>query len=198
MSPAPCLTHCTFDIVSITLTPPTSLDCISRLCLVCQPVSQIVSVTISQSVRLCLSMCLQVPSARFMLRKAVLDAGAKQLDPFTVDVRGSLELYQQTAVVNREEMLAAEVQWLQSNNFDLVVSDVVPIVCAAAAAAGIPAVCVSNFSWGKLLEQQVFEIAGQGDLVGYVNSRLACGLLGSWVREPLPLGWQAACCSCHA
>jgi L-arabinokinase len=101
-----------------------------------------------------------------MLRKAVLDAGAKQLDPFTVDVRGSLELYQQTAVVNREEMLAAEVQWLQSNSFDLVVSDVVPIVCAAAAAAGIPAVCVSNFSWGKLLEQQVFEIAGQGDLVG--------------------------------
>lgn len=92
---------------------------------------------------------LQVPSARFLLRKAVLDAGAKQLDPFTVDVRGSLELYQQTAVVNREEMLAAEVQWLQLNHFDLVVSDVVPIVCAAAAAAGIPAVCVSNFSWGE-------------------------------------------------
>lgn len=91
----------------------------------------------------------QVPSARFVLRKAVLDAGAKQLDPFTVDVRGSLELYQQTAVINREAMLAAEVQWLQSNHFDMVVSDVVPIVCAAAAAAGIPAVCVSNFSWGE-------------------------------------------------
>lgn len=84
-----------------------------------------------------------------MLRKAVLDAGAKQLDPFTVDVRGSLELYQQTAMVHRDAMLAAEVQWLQSNHIDLVVSDVVPIVCAAAAAAGIPAVCVSNFSWGK-------------------------------------------------
>lgn len=84
-----------------------------------------------------------------MLRKAVLDAGAKQLDPFTVDVRGSLELYQQTAMVHRDAMLAAEVQWLQSNHIDLVVSDVVPIVCAAAAAAGIPAVCVSNFSWGE-------------------------------------------------
>lgn len=86
---------------------------------------------------------------RFVLRKAVLDAGAKQLDPFTVDVRGSLEQYQQTAVVHREDMLAAEMQWLQANHIDLVVSDVVPIVCAAAAAAGIPAVCVSNFSWGE-------------------------------------------------
>jgi hypothetical protein len=90
----------------------------------------------------------QVPSARFVLRKAVLDAGAKQLDPFTVDVRGSLELYHATAVVNREAILDAEVQWLAANHMDLVVSDVVPIVCAAAARAGIPAVCVSNFSWG--------------------------------------------------
>jgi L-arabinokinase len=96
-----------------------------------------------------LALLLQVPSARFVLRKAILDAGAKQLDPFTVDVRGSLELYQQTAVVHRDDMLAAEAQWLQSNHIDLVVSDVVPIVCAAAAAAGIPAVCVSNFSWGE-------------------------------------------------
>uniref|UniRef100_A0A383W3L1 L-arabinokinase n=1 Tax=Tetradesmus obliquus TaxID=3088 RepID=A0A383W3L1_TETOB len=89
----------------------------------------------------------EVPSARFLLRKAVLDAGSKQLDPFTVDVKGSLEDYYNTAVVRRDEMLAAEVQWLQSNNFDLVVSDVVPLACTAAAMAGVPAVCVSNFSW---------------------------------------------------
>jgi len=91
----------------------------------------------------------EVPSARFVLRKAVLDAGSKQLDPFTVDVRGSLEDYYNTVVLHRTAMLEGEVQWLQSNHFDLVVSDVVPIVCAAAAAAGIPAVCVSNFSWGE-------------------------------------------------
>eukprot|EP00775_Hariotina_reticulata_P002038 gene2038-2360_t len=89
----------------------------------------------------------EVPSARFVLRKAVLDAGSKQLDPFTVDVRGSLEDYYNTVVLHRTAMLEGEVQWLQSNHIDLVVSDVVPIVCAAAAAAGIPAVCVSNFSW---------------------------------------------------
>jgi L-arabinokinase len=90
----------------------------------------------------------EVPSTRFMLRKAVLDAGAKQLDPFTVDVRGSLEDYYATVVVRRSEMLEAEAAWLSANHIDLVVSDVVPLACAAAAAVGLPAVCVSNFSWG--------------------------------------------------
>ena len=33
---------------------------------------------------------------------------------------------------------------------DLVVSDVVPLACAAADLAGVPSVCVSNFSWGML------------------------------------------------
>lgn len=92
----------------------------------------------------------EVPSSRFVFRKAVLDCGSKQLDPFTVDMKGSLEEYHNTCVVNRESMLESEAQWLQSNRIDLVVSDVVPIACAAAAAAGVPAVCVSNFSWGEL------------------------------------------------
>jgi hypothetical protein len=123
----------------------------------------------------------QVPSARLVLRKAVLDAGAKQLDPFTVDVRGSLEQYQQTAVVNRESMLEAEVQWLQSNHVDLVVSDVVPIVCAAAAAAGIPAVCVSNFSWGEW----------RGPLSSW------CCISGAVREASGPVGWQEAHCHLH-
>lgn len=91
----------------------------------------------------------EIPTARCVVRKAVLDAGSKQIDPFTVDVKGSLEEYYNTVVIRRDEMLQAEIQWLQSNHIDLVVSDVVPIVCTAAATAGIPAVCVSNFSWGE-------------------------------------------------
>lgn len=91
----------------------------------------------------------EIPTARCLVRKAVLDAGSKQIDPFTVDVKGSLEDYYNTAVTRRDEILEAEVQWLRSNHIDLVVSDVVPIVCTAAATAGIPAVCVSNFSWGE-------------------------------------------------
>lgn len=89
----------------------------------------------------------QVPAARFTLRRAVLDCGSKQLDPFTVDTRGSLEEYYATAVAHRDELLQAEASWLRTTRTDLVVSDVVPIACAAAARAGIPAVAVTNFSW---------------------------------------------------
>lgn len=41
--------------------------------------------------------------------QAVLDCGSKQLDPFTVDSRGSLEEYHKTAVAHRDELLAGEV-----------------------------------------------------------------------------------------
>lgn len=89
----------------------------------------------------------QVPTARFAFRKATLDSGSKQRDPFTVDMQSSLEEYHRTCQVHRETLLSTEIDWLKANCIDLVVSDVVPIVCAASAMAGIPSVCVSNFSW---------------------------------------------------
>ncbi|AQK57466.1 L-arabinokinase [Zea mays] len=55
--------------------------------------------------------------------------------------------YHQTAVVPRESILKTEAEWLNSIKADLVVSDVVPVVCRAATDAGIRSVCVTNFSW---------------------------------------------------
>ena len=52
---------------------------------------------------------------------------------------------------NRSEKLSMESTWLSENSIDLVVSDVVPLACAAAHRAGIPSVCVTNFSWGKYI-----------------------------------------------
>ena len=48
----------------------------------------------------------------------------------------------------RATLLETEQSWLAAVRPDLVVSDIVPLACAAAAGAGIPCVCVSNFSWG--------------------------------------------------
>lgn len=61
---------------------------------------------------------------------------------------GSLEEYHKVAVEGRDEKLSAETAWLREEKIGLVVSDVVPLACAAACAARIPSVCVSNFSWG--------------------------------------------------
>ena len=90
----------------------------------------------------------EIPSQQLSVRRAVLDCGSKQQDAFSVDMKGSLELYQETAVDCRDAILATEVNWLKTSEIDLVAVDIVPIAFAAAAAAGLPAVGVSNFSWG--------------------------------------------------
>jgi len=55
--------------------------------------------------------------------------------------------YDRVACEQRGTVLETERAWLAALQPDLVVSDVVPLACAAAAAAGMPCVCVSNFSW---------------------------------------------------
>lgn len=97
----------------------------------------------------------EVQSPRLFLRKVLLDCGAVQADALTVDRLASLEKYSETAVVPRDSILAAEVEWLSSIKADLVVSDVVPVACRAAADAGIRSVCVTNFSWDFIYAEYV-------------------------------------------
>ncbi|XP_016515523.2 L-arabinokinase isoform X1 [Nicotiana tabacum] len=89
----------------------------------------------------------EIQSPRIFIRKVLLDCGAVQADALTVDRLASLEKYIQTAVLPRDSILATEVEWLKSIKADLVISDVVPVACRAAADAGIRAVCCTNFSW---------------------------------------------------
>ncbi|MCO5568615.1 hypothetical protein L7F22_022314 [Adiantum nelumboides] len=84
---------------------------------------------------------------RLHVRKVLLDCGAVQSDALTVDRFASLEKYRQTAVIPRASILAREVEWLQHVKADVVLSDIVPVACRAAAEAGIPSVCITNFSW---------------------------------------------------
>ncbi|KAB5513784.1 hypothetical protein OIU78_023260 [Salix suchowensis] len=87
----------------------------------------------------------EIQSPRLFIRKVLLDCGAVQADALTVDRLASLEKYSETAVKPRESILATEIEWLNSIKADLVVSDVVPVACRAAADAGIRSVCVTNF-----------------------------------------------------
>lgn len=66
-----------------------------------------------------------------------------------MDMRASLELYHKTAVERREELLDAEVAWLSAAGVHMIVSDTVPLACAAAHAAQLPCAVVTNFSWGE-------------------------------------------------
>ncbi|KAK8509401.1 hypothetical protein V6N13_062451 [Hibiscus sabdariffa] len=97
----------------------------------------------------------EIQSSRLSLRKLVLDCGAVQADALTVDRLASLQKYSETAVQPRDSILATEVKWLNSIKADLVVSDVVPVACRAAAEAGIRSVCVTNFSWDFIYAEYV-------------------------------------------
>nr|KJB66021.1 hypothetical protein B456_010G124600 [Gossypium raimondii] len=97
----------------------------------------------------------EIQSPRLFLRKLVLDCGAVQADALTVDRLASLQKYSETAVRPRDSILATEVEWLYSIKADLVVSDVVPVACRAAAEAGIRSVCVTNFSWDFIYAEYV-------------------------------------------
>ncbi|KAK7845440.1 l-arabinokinase, partial [Quercus suber] len=101
----------------------------------------------------------EIQSPRLLFRKVVLDCGAVQADALTVDPIASLEKYSQMSIVPRASVLATEVQWLNSIKADLVISDVVPIACRAAADAGIRSVCVTNFSWDFIYVEYVM-VAG--------------------------------------
>lgn len=97
----------------------------------------------------------EVQSPRLFIRKVLLDCGAVQADALTVDRLASLEKYSVTAVVPRASILETEVEWLNSIKADLVISDVVPVACRAAADAGIRSVCVTNFSWDFIYAEYV-------------------------------------------
>ena len=51
----------------------------------------------------------EIPSLQLSVRRAVLDCGSKQQDAFSVDMKGTLELYQEAVVDRREAILATEV-----------------------------------------------------------------------------------------
>ncbi|KAK6152151.1 hypothetical protein DH2020_014786 [Rehmannia glutinosa] len=89
----------------------------------------------------------EIQSPKLFIRKVLLDCGAVQADALTVDRLATLEKYVELAVAPRDSILATEVEWLKSVKANLVASDAVPVACRAAADAGIPAVCVTNFSW---------------------------------------------------
>ncbi|KAG4963079.1 hypothetical protein JHK82_039758 [Glycine max] len=97
----------------------------------------------------------EIQSPRLIIRKVLLDCGAVQADALTVDRLASLEKYSETAVKPRAQILAQETEWLNSVKADLVISDVVPVACRAAADAGIRSVCVTNFSWDFIYAEYV-------------------------------------------
>lgn len=74
------------------------------------------------------------------------DVGMRQADALTMDVPGSLAAY---AALLREQdaIIAAEVDFLRGCGVQLVVGDMPPLAFEISAAAGLPSVAITHFTW---------------------------------------------------
>ena len=88
----------------------------------------------------------RVPSENLVVRPGAFDVGMVQKDSIRVDVDATLEQALELAA-ERSKLIDYEAEMLRGEGADLVVADIPAIPLEAAAAAGIPAVAVGNFSW---------------------------------------------------
>ena len=85
-------------------------------------------------------------AGRLVVRPGAFDVGMVQKDSIRVDVDATLDEALEL-VAEREQLVDYEAEMLRGERADLVVADIPSIPIEAAAAAGIPAVAVGNFSW---------------------------------------------------
>jgi hypothetical protein len=83
---------------------------------------------------------------RLAVRPGAFDVGMVQKDSIRVDVEATLA-EALGLVEDRGRLVDFEAEFLRGEGADLVVADIPSIPIEAAAAAGIPAVAVGNFSW---------------------------------------------------
>lgn len=124
----------------------------------------------------------------FSFETVELDTGVVQVDSLEVDVRTSIT---RAAAFHHslDERVDAEARALTARGADLVVADVPPLACAAAARAGIPAMAVGNFTWDWIYAGYPETAALAPDLVRTLRD--AYSLATAACRLPLHGGFGA-------
>jgi hypothetical protein len=89
--------------------------------------------------------------ASVRLEPGPVDTGAIQRGSLDVDVPATLATAQ-AFLADGEAWVAAERDFLRREGARLVVADIPPLPIAAAAAAGVPAIGISNFTWDWIYE----------------------------------------------
>jgi L-arabinokinase len=88
--------------------------------------------------------------SRVTCSSAAIDPGIIQHNAFDVDLEATIQAHERLAAT-WETGLRQEAELLQRMAPRIVVADIPPLAIGAAAAAGIPAAGVSNFSWDWIL-----------------------------------------------
>jgi len=147
------------------------------------------------------------PSVPIIIRSAVaawfLDASLQQrvrLEPLETDPglaqHDSLRIDEAESVIRArrfyggfDDLVAAEAAWLRTAGARLVVADVPPLACAAAARVGIPSIVLGNFTWDWIYGAfDEFERAAPGVIATIEH---AYATAGQALRLPLHGGFDS-------
>ena len=115
-----------------------------------------------------------------------IDTGIVQIDSLRLDEAASIaraaEFYRTLPA-----RAAADASVLREHDARLVISDAPPSGCAAASAAGIPSVVLSNFTWDWIYEAYARELAAAPDLLPAIRD--AYGQAAEGWRLPMHGGF---------
>jgi hypothetical protein len=93
----------------------------------------------------------QETAPEVIVHPVAADPGILQRNALDVDLHATVEAHR-SHLEAWPSLLERESGWLRETGVVLVIADVSPLACAAAARAEIPAVAVSNFGWDWILE----------------------------------------------
>ena len=115
------------------------------------------------------------------------DTGVVQLDSLHLD---AVDTIRRAALFHQalRERARVEAEILRGHDVTLVLTDAPPLACAAAAAAGIPSVIVSNFTWDWIYEAYRPEVDLAPDLIDTLREAYALAAAG-W-RLPMHGGFE--------
>jgi L-arabinokinase len=114
------------------------------------------------------------------------DTGVVQIDSLRLDAR---ETIARAAEFHRHlpEHVDREVAHLRAHDARLVIADAPPLACAAARAAGVPVVVLSNFTWDWIYEAYAEDVKAAPDLLPTIRDAYRCAT-EAW-RLPLSGGF---------
>ncbi|EAZ88512.1 hypothetical protein [Crocosphaera chwakensis] len=90
-------------------------------------------------------------SGDFIYRPLAFDVGVIQADSFKMDKAATLNKMQEI-YEKRQALMAAEINFIKTNQVDLILADIPPLIAPIAQLAGVPCWMMSNFGWDFIYE----------------------------------------------
>jgi L-arabinokinase len=134
----------------------------------------------------------ELPKEKIRIQRVELDPGAIEKDLFTIDHEATIKAVRE-AMGRRDKVIASEVEFLKQQRIRLILCDIPFMAGAIAAAAGVPIMGITNFTWDWIYEPY---FKGHEDLLREIEKsyrriptllKIPFGGRTDWFREVLDI-----------